>query len=423
MRILYRLLTTALTPLALIRLQRGPVPDGESGRWRERLGRIPEVTPGRIWIHAASVGEVNAAQGLVQALLARGEKILLSTVTATGGARCLALFGTRVDHRYLALDNPLSTRSWLARARPRLALIVETEIWPELFGRCQNLGIPLFLVSARVSGPAMARYRRFGQLFETALSAVELALCQSELDAERLQQLGLAAEQTRVTGNLKFDLALPAALEPQAADLAAAWGQRPCWTAGSTRPGEEEQLLEAHRDLLRNQPDALLVLAPRHPQRAGEIGCLLDREGWRWCRLGEHPDACTQVVLVDRLGALLACYAASQVAFVGGSLVALGGHNLLEPALLTRPVLAGPHLDQQAEARTLLEEAGGLVPVASTDELGRILQHLLQQPEQARRVGEAARLAAESGRGSLERTLQALAPWLEDQSVAGAGAQ
>lgn len=412
MRIVYRLLTTALTPLALLRLSRGPFPASERARWRERLGRIPELSPNRVWIHAASVGEINAAQALIQALLDQGQPLLVSTMTVSGAVRCRELFGEHVEHRYLPLDNPRATRAWLARTRPRIGLVVETEIWPELYGRCQSLDIPLVLVSARISAAAMARYQRFAGLFAAALKALALALCQSDEDARRLGRLGLPEARIRVTGNLKFDLDLPADLAERADALRAAWGERPIWTAGSTRPGEEPILLAAHRALLEQHPASLLVLAPRHPQRAGEIGRLLDRQGMRWCAFADRPEAGTQVILVDRLGVLLACYAAAEAAFVGGSLVQLGGHNLLEPAALGKPVLAGPHLQQQTEAAAALSLAGGLIQVNAVDQLAATLNRLFSDRVAAQQIGEAARNALAAGRGSLAAVLEALRPWL-----------
>ena len=409
MHLAYRLLTTLLTPLALLRLQRGP---GERGRWRERLGRFARMDFEPIWMHAASVGEINAAQGLIAALLERGEPVLVSTMTATGAARCRELFGTRVSHRYLALDNPFSTRTWLDRCRPRLGIIVETEIWPELYHQCHRAGVPLVLVSARVSPSAMRRYRRFPRLFGPALDTVALAACQSPDDAQRLGRLGLPGDRVIVTGNLKFDLDLPEDLASRVSGLRKRWGQRPVWVAGSSRPGEEEILIEAHRQVLENQPRALLVLAPRHPQRAAELARVLDRHGMPWCRFDENPDPDTATVLVDRLGVLMDCYGAADAAFVGGSLVARGGHNLIEPAMQGKPVLAGPHLDQQADAAAALSEADGLVIVNSAEALAAVLVEWLSEPEQASRIGAAAKTAVAAGRGSLDATLAALRPWL-----------
>ena len=413
---IYRLLTLLLTPLALLWLQRGPVEpvaSAERGRWRERLGRVPTATPGRLWLHAASVGEVNAAAGLVRALLSRGETILVSTVTRSGATRCAELFGAAVEHRYLPLDNPLAVGAWLDRVQPRLGLIVETEIWPELYARCKSRNIPLLLVNARISAVAQRRYQRFRPLVARALSAVAQAVCQTETDAERLVGLGLPGTRVKLGGNLKFDFEPPAGLDERARALRQAWGRRPAWVAGSTRPGEEAILIEAHRRLRRNQPDALLVLAPRHLERLDAVTRLLDGAGLMWCRLGEPMDATTAVVLIDRLGVLLEHYAAADAAFVGGSLVPMGGHNLLEPAALAKPVLAGPHLEQQADAARALGSGDGLLVVRDGDELAAALAGLLGDQSLAQRRGSDAQAAVQSGRGSLRLTLAALEPWLQ----------
>jgi 3-deoxy-D-manno-octulosonic-acid transferase len=407
MRLLYRLLTTLLTPLALLRLQRG---ETQAGKWRERLGRVRTSYRESIWIHAASVGEINAAQGLIEHLLGRHESVLVSTMTVTGAERCRALFGERIQHVYLALDNPISVRRWLDRLQPRVGLIMETEIWPELFRRCKRLQIPLILVSARLNPSAMKRYQRFVGLYSEALAGVALACCQTDTDADRLKLLGLADNRVTVTGNLKFDIQAP---DPaHLADERPHWAERPVWTAGSTRPGEEEQLIRAHQQLIDEVPEALMILAPRHPERADDIGRLLDRHELPWCRFGEPPGTDIKIVLVDQLGILTRCYALAQAAFVGGSLVNLGGHNLLEPAALGLPVLAGPYLDQQAESAARLEATGGLIITAGPDEIAKALTTLLSDPGEAMRIGAAARGAVESGRGALSRTLASMEPFL-----------
>ncbi len=413
---IYRLLTLLLTPLALLWLQRGTTRAGEQGRWRERLGRVPEGGAGRIWLHAASVGEINAATGLIRALLARGEAILVSTMTATGAARCRELFGGQVEHRYLPLDSPLAVRAWLKQIKPRIGLIVETEIWPELYARCKSRNIPLLLINARISPAAQHRYQRFRPLVADALAAVTQAVCQTSADAERLVRLGLPEARARISGNLKFDFQPPPGLDEQARALRRAWGPRPVWIAGSTRSGEESVLIEAHCRLRHSQPHALLVLAPRHLQRLEAVSRLLSASELTWTRIGEPVQPATAVVLIDRLGVLLEHYAAADAAFVGGSLVPIGGHNLIEPAALGKPVLAGPHLEQQADTARILAGGDGLLVVRDAEELAGALSDLLGDQSLRQRRGAAALAAVESGRGSLQRTLTALEPWL------GAGA-
>ncbi len=420
MRIIYRLLTLLLTPLALLWLSRRPAATGQRGRWRERLGWIPPGRPGRIWIHAASVGELNAAQGLIRALLARGESILLSTMTQTGAVRCGELFAGQVDHHYLPLDNRPAVRAWIKRARPRIGLIMETEIWPELLACCHQRNIPTVLVNARISQGAERLYRRWPGLIRTALAQLSLVVAQTRSDAERLVGLGLPAERVCIAGNLKFDLTLPSDLQTQAERLRQRWGARPVWVAGSTRPGEEAILIEAHRHLRQSLSNALLVLAPRHPQRAESVARQAQAAGLSCCGHDEAPLATTAIVLIDRLGVLLPAYAAGDAAFVGGSLVALGGHNLIEPAALGKPVMAGPHLDQQAEAAGILGESGALAVVTDASALTATLKDWLADPQTRHDLGAAAQVAVRSGSGSLKATLAALAPWLARAEISAA---
>jgi len=217
-----------------------------------------------------------------------------------------------------------------------------------------------------------------------------------------------------VTGNLKFDTRTPP--DSRLVGERPGWARRPIWTAGSTRPGEEAQLIAAHQQLLHRIPEALMILAPRHPERAGEIGQLLDDSNLPWARFGDSPANDVKVMLVDELGVLTQCYGLSQVAFVGGSLIDLGGHNLLEPAALGMPVLAGPFLDQQAEAAERLQSAGGLIIVTDSDGIAHQLDMLLSEPEQARRIGLSAKSAVDSGRGVLDRTLAAIGPIVGPES-------
>jgi 3-deoxy-D-manno-octulosonic-acid transferase len=410
---LYRILAWLLAPLLFKRLQRNASPELRA-RGGERRGRVHPRTTGAVWVHAASVGEVNAIHGLVEALLARPNPrpLLLSTFTLTGAERAQALFGDRVDHCLAPLDTRAAVGRWLAAHQPALALVAETEIWPELYHQCGRRGVELVLVNARVSERGLARSQRFGRLFAGALGAVNLALCQSEQDAARLVRLGLPEERTAITGNLKFDTSLPADIGPSARRLRQQWGARPCWVAGSTRPGEETILLAAQKQLLAEWPNALMILAPRHPERAGELVRLITAQELAWQKLGEEIRPETEVVLVDRLGVLLPCYAAAAVTFVGGSLVPIGGHNLLEPAAIGKAVLAGPHLDNQAEAAQALSQAGALVRVNDSASVADAVTRLWREPELALDLGGKALAVVEQGRGSLRRSLKKLEPYL-----------
>lgn len=406
---LYRILAWLLAPLVLARIHRSSNPELQARR-PERRGYVTTSTAGAIWVHAASVGEVNAVQSLIEALLERPRSppLLLSTFTLTGAERARLLFGDRVIHCLAPLDTLTSVRRWLDQHHPALALIAETEIWPELFHQAARRDLPIILVNARLTERGLRHSRRFGRLFSQALESVSLALCQSEIDAERLHRLGLPADRSRITGNLKFDTLLPADMGPKARALRQQWGDRSCWVAGSTRPGEEELILAAQQQLMQTSPGALLVLAPRHPERAAEVARLIAATGLKWQVLGAQVKPETSVVLVDRIGVLLACYAASAVAFVGGSLVNIGGHNLLEPAAIGKAVLAGPYLHQQGEAARALSAAEAMIIVNDSSELAEAVDNLWRNPELALDQGRKAMQVVESGRGSLRRTLKLL---------------
>jgi 3-deoxy-D-manno-octulosonic-acid transferase len=385
------------------------------GRWRERRGRVEPAGADPLWIHAASVGEVNAIQALVNALLQSrpgDNKVLITTFTVSGAERVKALFGDQVEHRFAPIDTRASVRRWLATIKPGIALVAETEVWPELYTQAANRELPIVLVNARLSRLGLKRALRFQRLYARPMAAISLAICQSEQDARSFQLLGLAQDRTAVAGNMKFDTRLPADMGKRAQVLRSQWGARPAWVAGSTRPGEEAIALDAHQILLEKHPEALLVLAPRHPQRATEVRELIDKAGLRFQAIGETVDAESAVVLVDRLGQLLACYGAASATFVGGSLIDIGGHNLLEPAAFGKAVISGPYLHQQAEVAAALKNSGALVTVSDAGSLAAAINELWLEPERALKLGRAALGVMEDGRGAVRRTLRLLKPFL-----------
>ncbi|HMD29208.1 MAG TPA: 3-deoxy-D-manno-octulosonic acid transferase, partial [Steroidobacteraceae bacterium] len=295
--------------------------------------------------------------------------------------------------------------------------------WPNLYRECERRGVRVFLANARLSAKSVARYRRLGSLFSGLFTANVQIAAQSAEDADRFQSIGSAPQRIHVAGNVKFDLQLAAGIIDQGRSLRAAFGSgRPVWIAGSTHAGEEEQLLDAHARLLAPMPDALLLLVPRHKDRFAAVAELLARRGVRFARRsgGVAPDAGSQVLLVDTVGELALLYAAADVAFVGGSLVAVGGHNLLEPAALGLPVLTGPHYFNSREIALLLLERGAALQVADAQELAAVLRRLLDDPEARRRIGAAGKQIVESNRGSVARLLALMDPWLvEDSPSAG----
>jgi 3-deoxy-D-manno-octulosonic-acid transferase len=368
-------------------------------------------------VHAVSVGEVQAAAPLVEALLRDfpGRTVVLTTVTPTGRARARALFGQRVDVRYAPIDLPGSVRRFFARVRPGLVIILETEIWPTLYHHCGTQGVPLVLASARISPRSVKNYRRLVGLFRGALSNGIFIAAQSEEDAQRFRSIGANPAHTHVVGNIKFDYAHPANMEAQGAELRRLLGRdRPVWVAGSTHAREEEILLAAHRQLRSRHPQALLVMVPRHPPRFPEVGAALERQRLRFVTRTSRAAAAddTEVFLVDTLGELLAFYAAADVAFVGGSLVPIGGHNLLEPASLGLPVLAGPNNFNSADIARLLVERGAVRIVDDAAALAGAVGELLASPAARSRMGAAGRKAIEDNRGAVDRLMAFIAPLL-----------
>lgn len=415
----YNVLVYLAAPVAiLVQLWRGLRDPSYRERLGERFGLGPAIPGDTIWIHAVSVGEVQAAQPLIAQLQKRHPRygILLTTVTPTGAARARLLFGDRVHLRYVPLDLPGSVRRFFARVQPKLAMILETELWPNLYGECGRRGVPLVLASARISPRSVGKYRRLVPLFRKTLSHGIVIAAQSEHDAERFHSIGAASRRIHVTGNIKFDFQPPAGIEAQGRR----WREehapgRPVWVAGSTHEGEEAIVLDAHRRVLERFPDALLVLVPRHPQRfEGVRELLVKRRERAACRSsGAAVSPATSVLLGDTMGELMVFYAAADVAFVAGSLVPIGGHNLLEPASAGKPVLTGPHNFNGEEIAQLLMDAGAAVIVADTDQLAHAVKGLLGDAGLRSVMGAAGRAVLDANRGALDRLLTLVDPLLK----------
>jgi 3-deoxy-D-manno-octulosonic-acid transferase len=420
MRVLYSCLVRVAAPFAFaVVLWRGL---GDRSYWqglRQRFGYGATLAAPAIWLHAVSLGEMSAAAPLLRALRSRHPQIPLVVTTATpaGRARALALFGDGADVRYLPYDTPGSVRRFLARVHPCVTIIMETELWPNLFNQCAKRGVPLFLASARLSARSVARYRRLGALFRAVFTDNVLVAAQSAEDAERFEAIGASPARTRVVGNVKFDLELFPGVAAAGEAIRRAYGNaRPVWIAGSTHAGEEEQVLEAHTQLMVHRPNALLLLVPRHKNRFADVADLLARRGVKFARRSEMARADgagdAPVLLVDTVGELAALYASADVAFVGGSLVPVGGHNMLEPAALGLPVLTGPHHFNAKEIAQLLLERGAALQVADARELASVLERLLDDPAERRRIGRLGLEIVESNRGSVAKLLELIEPSL-----------
>lgn len=416
MRLIYNLLIHLLQiPVAAYWLFRGLV----NRTYRDRLGQrfgigYPQLDK-CIWIHAVSVGEVQAAVPLVRAIAKRfpNQNMLVTTVTPTGAARVEAMFGDSVSHCYIPFEMPIAINRFFAAVQPELALIMETEIWPNLYHGCGIRGIPLVLVSARISPKSVDSYRRFLPLFRDTLSHGIIIAAQSQADADRFRALGASPVRTWVTGNIKFDIELPADLEQRGVALRReVFGDRPVWIAASTHDQEEQQVLAAHKKLLETHSDLLLVLVPRHPERFAAVSELIDKE--RLPKItrteGKVCDASTSVFLGDTMGEVPLFYAASDVAFVGGSLVPIGGHNLLEPAALGKPLISGPHVYNAQDIADMFIELGACRLVHDASQLAEAVSQLLADPAKAATLGSRGLALLQRNRGALDQLLRLLEP-------------
>ncbi|MCQ2045617.1 3-deoxy-D-manno-octulosonic-acid transferase [Stutzerimonas stutzeri] len=416
-RTLYTLLFHLGLPLVFLRLLwrawRAPA---YSRRIGERFAfGLPPLRPDGIWVHAVSVGESIAAAPMIRELMARYPHlpITVTCMTPTGSERVQALFGDSVQHCYLPYDLPWAAARFLERARPKLAVVMETELWPNHIHQCARRGIPVALANARLSARSARGYARFARLTAPMLAKLSLIAVQTEAEAERFRQLGARDECVEVTGSIKFDLTIDPALLERASKLRQQWAaqERPLWIAASTHAGEDEIILAAHRQLLSNHPQALLILVPRHPERFASVYESAVRDGFVAVRrsTGEAVGADTQVLVGDTMGELLFLYALADIAFVGGSLVPNGGHNLLEPAALGKPVLSGPHLFNFLEISAQLRAAGALREVENASELASAVDALWSDLPYAERMRTAGLVVLKNNQGALERLLAGLA--------------
>jgi 3-deoxy-D-manno-octulosonic-acid transferase len=388
----------------------------------ERLGRVPgrlgkPGESGCIWTHAVSVGEVLAVSRLIRELEKTSPKrpVFISTTTATGQRLARERFGEAWVF-YAPIDFSFAVRAYLNRLHPAMLILAETEFWPNLLRLARKRGAAVAIVNARISDRSFPRYRRFRWFFSRVLSEVDLFLAQTELDAERLRQIGAATERVRVSGNLKFDV-LAASHSPLVEDLRRAIAKNsPVIVCGSTAEGEDDLLLHAFHEVLQQHPSTVMILAPRHPERFDGVAELVRSLGLIVVRRSSWTAAASSlagcVFLLDSVGELAAVYALATLAFVGGSLVpGVGGHNILEPAQYGVPVLTGPNTFNFREIVNIFEKGGGLTIVNSTNLAGEWLR-LLDDPEQRRKLGAAARELFLKNSGATARTLQALQPLL-----------
>lgn len=426
----YNLMMRALVPVlfAYFLLRSLREPDYRRD-WGERLGFVQATAAADIWLHAASVGEVQAAVPLLRALLQQYPQCRLHVTcfTPTGAQRVQALALPGLQYSYLPVDTPAAVRRFLQRVQPKVGVIVEAEYWPNLLCACAERGIPVLYASARLSPRSLASLRKHlpAPLLQQATAAIHWAGAQSPADAQRLQALGVDAARVEVTGNLKFDQPVNPDIAAHGAALRQQWGApaRQVWIAASTHEGEEQAVLQAHRQLCEQHPQLLLILVPRHPQRFERVYKLIRQSALAPARRsrGDSVDADTEVLLGDTLGELPQLYAAADVAFVGGSLTPIGGHNLLEAAAVEVPMVVGPHTQAQQAMVAALKAEGGLREISSREQLAGSIHALLSQPQLAREQAAAARQVLQRNRGALARTLEQLAHYLHKGDALASG--
>jgi len=423
LRPIYTLLICLLAPPVLaFTAWRGIRDPAYRDRLGERLGytRLRFARPA-IWVHAVSMGEVQAAAPLIRELLRRypDRPLLVTTATPTGAARVKALFADAVSHAYLPYDTPGSVRRFLDRVSPCIAIVMETEVWPNLYGACARRGIPIVMASARLSERSIRRLRWLGGLFQPVLAANVTIASQTQADADRFVALGADRTRVPVIGNLKFDVEIAAdLLDRGRAVRETQFARRFVWVAGSTHEGEEQIVVAAHELLRTRIPEALLLLVPRHPQRFGTVRQWLESQSLAFAvrSSGVAVTARDTVLLVDTLGELLMFYAAADVAFVGGSLVPIGGHNLLEPAALSLPVLAGPNNNNARDIAELLFTQGAARQVSNANELSTALIELAGDAQRRQEMGARGARIVSANRGALAKVLALVAPYVANDT-------
>ena len=420
---LYTLLLWLALPIVMIRLGlRAARSPGYRGRVEERFGggRVDEASCD-VWIHAVSVGEVNAATPLVQRLLndKRNLDVLITTMTPTGAQQVVDTFGDQVRHRFAPYDYPFAIRRFLDRFSPKLLVLMETEIWPNMICLCHQRAIPVVMANVRLSARSAKGYRSVLPLVREGLNQISLFATQSEADRQNLLTLGVAKSRTHRTGSMKFEIKMPASVNEVAHAVRRDWSpNRPVVVAGSTHEGEEDLLLSAFQSLLNDFPDLLLVIAPRHPERFESVAKLVARQGFKASRRTMQSgglDSAVQIQIADTMGELPVLYAAADIAVVGGSLIpirGIGGHNILEPCAVGVPVIFGSNMGNFLEISNIALRAGAGFQVSDQGDLIACLKRLLNDAPLRGAVGEAGRKMVEQNTGATQKTCELILPLL-----------
>ncbi|WP_434634512.1 lipid IV(A) 3-deoxy-D-manno-octulosonic acid transferase [Vibrio sp. SCSIO 43086] len=415
-RIVYTLLLALASPLLLFGLYKSKPNKPKFGsRWREHFGITPKLKSNDkpIWIHAVSVGESIAATPLIKALKEQNpEQSILVTTTTSTGAEQIAKLGDLVEHRYMPIDFGFAIKGFLKAVQPKQMLIIETELWPNTLHNVHKAGIPITVVNARLSEKSCKNYAKIQRLFNQLHPCLTQVLCQTASDAERFERLGVEKKKLSVTGSIKFDIQISEQVKQQGQQLRAQLGDdRPIWIAASTHKGEDEQVLDAHRQVLKSHPNALLVLVPRHPERFDDVFTLCQQQGFNTVRrTSTHAvETNTQVYLGDTMGEMLTLMGAADICFMGGSLIGdkVGGHNVLEPAALGVPIINGPSFFNFKEIVHEMKQNNLIKIVKNEDELARAIMALIKDVSAHERITSELVHFILANSGSLQRTATA----------------
>jgi len=410
----YTVLLYFLVPFALLKLlYRGLRAPDYLKRWPERFGFFPhKITQPSIWIHAVSVGELQAAIPVINALQIRypDTPIVVTSTTPTGLARAQAVFADRIITGHIPYDLPGALRRFLTRTQPKIVIIMETELWPNLFEQCKQRKIPVAVVNARLSERSARGYQRFSTLTQFILQRISWVAAQNKADGQRFLQLGLPPERLTITGNVKFDQTVQATAVEQGKILKATFGSRSVWIAASTHQGEDEHVLASFSELKRHHSSLLLILVPRHPERFNSVADLCARQNWHVVRrsLKQAVSKNTDVLLGDTMGELMTLFAASDVVYMGGSLVPTGGHNMIEPIALGLPIITGPHTFNFAQITQQLIELKAAQQIKNVNELTRAVSYYLENTQQRQTAGAAGLQWLQENKGATKNVVQHL---------------
>lgn len=414
LRYFYTLLYILAAPLLCVRwVYKSFKPPQYREPLRERFGIVSKESSESIWFHAVSMGESNAAIAIIKRLLAKFPdlNIIVTTTTPTGARQIQSGLGNKVKHHYSPCDLPGTIKRFIHRARPKLLVIMETELWPNWLHHLKEQKIPVILANGRLSERSAQKYEKVFSLAKEMMAAFVKVLAVNQHDAERFQRIGLSVDKLVVTGNIKFDIDIPQFSDHE---YYPEWKGVPIWIAASTHKGEDELILKAHQLISQQVPNARLILVPRHPERFESVARIITESGFNMARRSQpsswNKDA--QVLLGDTMGEMMKAFSISDITWVGGSFAEIGGHNPIEPAVLAKPVFTGPHIFNFNEIYCDLINAGGAQMVENETELARRIVELMQAPDENQDMGKKALQVIENNRGALDKTVSVIEEYL-----------